>query len=130
MADAKVLNTNIKVSYDKGPEKFSIQATQVLFDGFLKLYMESSDNEEDNTEVAVLPEMNVGNIMNALEISASCKFTQAPQRYSEATLVKKLEELGIGRPCFGTQRDSRTRIPGRTRRRGVCSLAADTYVPG
>ncbi len=98
MADAKVLNTNIKVSYDKGPEKFSIQATQVLFDGFLKLYMESSDNEEDNAEVAVLPEMNAGNIMNALELSASCKFTQAPQRYSEATLVKILEELGIGRP--------------------------------
>lgn len=98
MSDAKVLNTNIKVSYDKGPEKFSIRATQVLFDGFLKLYMESSDDEENNTEAAVLPEMNIGNIMNALEISASCKFTQAPQRYSEATLVKKLEELGIGRP--------------------------------
>lgn len=98
MADAKVMNTNMKVSYDKGPEKFTIQATQVLFDGFLKLYMESSDNEEEDAEEVVLPEMNIGNIMSALRIDASCKFTQAPQRYSEATLVKKLEELGIGRP--------------------------------
>jgi DNA topoisomerase-1 len=98
MADAKVMNTNMKVSYDKGPEKFTIQATQVLFDGFLKLYMESSDNDEGDAEEVVLPEMNIGNMMSALKIDASCKFTQAPQRYSEATLVKKLEELGIGRP--------------------------------
>ena len=98
MADAKVLNTTIKVGSDKRGEKFNIQASQILFDGFLKLYMESTDDDSAPEEETVLPQVNVGDIMDAKSISAECKFTQAPQRYSEATLVKKLEELGIGRP--------------------------------
>ena len=99
MADARVLSTTIKVDSDKREEKFNIQATQVLFDGFLKLYMESSDDEGSSSEEeTVLPPVHVGDVMDAKGITAECKFTQAPQRYSEATLVKKLEELGIGRP--------------------------------
>lgn len=98
MEDASLMNTQIKVSSDCRPEKFNIQAAEVLFDGFLKLYMESQDDEEENDENAIVPEMHVGDRLEAATISAECKFTQAPYRYSEATLVKKLEELGIGRP--------------------------------
>ena len=98
MADARVLRTDIKVSTDKGEEKFNVQASQVLFDGFLKLYMESSDEPQQDDEMVILPEMHIGGRMFENGISADCKFTAAPPRYSEATLVKKLEELGIGRP--------------------------------
>ena len=98
MADAKVLKTDIKVASDKAEEKFNVQATQVLFDGFLKLYIESTDEPAQDDEMVILPEMNIGDRMYDQEITADCKFTSAPSRYSEATLVKKLEELGIGRP--------------------------------
>ncbi len=97
MADAKVLRTDIKVKSDKATEKFGIQATQVVFDGFLKLYMESTDDMQQDEEV-MLPELHIGDRMTEKGITAECKFTSAPSRYSEASLVKKLEELGIGRP--------------------------------
>ena len=98
MADARILRTDIKVSSDKGEEKFNVQASQVLFDGFLKLYMESTDEPSQDDEMIILPEMKIGAVMYEDGITAECKFTAAPSRYSEATLVKKLEELGIGRP--------------------------------
>lgn len=98
MADAKVLNTTLRVVSDKRSEKFNAQATQVLFDGFLKLYIEGTDNQEAEEEEVMLPDLQVGTKMEEKGINAECKFTAAPPRYSEATLVKKLEELGIGRP--------------------------------
>ena len=98
MADAKVLNTTLRVASDKRSEKFNAQATQVLFDGFLKLYIEGTDNQEAEEEEGMLPDLQVGTKMEEKGINAECKFTAAPPRYSEATLVKKLEELGIGRP--------------------------------
>ena len=98
MADARILKTDIKVASDKGEEKFSVQASQVLFDGFLKLYIEGTDEPQADDDAVILPEMNIGDRMFDREITAGCKFTAAPSRYSEATLVKKLEELGIGRP--------------------------------
>jgi len=98
MSDARILKTDIKVASDKGEEKFNVQASQVLFDGFLKLYMESTDEPSQDDEIVILPEMNIGDRMYDKEITAECRFTAAPARYSEATLVKKLEELGIGRP--------------------------------
>ena len=97
MADARILKTDIKVGAAAMEEKFNVQASQVLFDGFLKLYIEGSDEQQDD-EIIILPEMSIGDRMFDQEISAECKFTAAPSRYSEATLVKKLEELGIGRP--------------------------------
>ena len=104
MAEAQVLNTTIKVSSDRRSEKFVTQASRVLFDGFLKVYMETSeDGKESDGEQTILPKMNIGDRMDAKSISADCKFTSAPQRYSEATLVKKLEELGIGRPSTYAQ---------------------------
>lgn len=93
MEEAKVMNTNIKVQSDKRPERFCIQAVQILFDGFMKLY--GTDEGQDDT---LLPEMNVGDRLDCKGISAECKFTQPLPRFSEGTLVKKLEELGIGRP--------------------------------
>ena len=98
MSDARLLKTDIKVTGDKAEEKFNVQASQVLFDGFLKLYMEGTDEPVQDEEMTILPEMNIGDRMFEQGMTAECKFTSAPSRYSEATLVKKLEELGIGRP--------------------------------
>ena len=97
MADARVLKTDIRIASDKRSEKFVLQANQVLFDGFLKVYIESSDDQQDEEEV-LLPELSEGTLMTALGLASDCKFTTPPPRYSEKTLVKKLEELGIGRP--------------------------------
>lgn len=98
MSDARILRTDIKVGSDKGEEIFNVQASQVMFDGFLKLYIESTDEPSQDDEMVILPEMNIGARMFEEGITAECKYTSAPSRYSEATLVKKLEELGIGRP--------------------------------
>ncbi len=98
MADARVLRTDIKVASDKGEEKFNVQATQVLFDGFLKLYIESTDDPQQDDEAVILPEMHIGDTMTENGITAECKYTAAPSRYTDASLIKKLEELEIGRP--------------------------------
>ena len=99
MADAKVLNTNVRVDISTRPEKYSLQSLQVLFDGYLKLYREGSDDEEETADQdVVLPPFSVGQILTATSVEALSKFTQAPFRYSEQTLIKKMEELGIGRP--------------------------------
>ena len=95
MADARVLKTDIKVGCDRNDGQFTVQATQVLFDGFLKLYGTYSDDEQEDV---ILPELHIGDRMDCLGIKSECKYTSAPSRYSEGTLVKKLEELGIGRP--------------------------------
>ena len=99
MSEAKVLNTEVTVGISNRPEKFIIEGTRVLFDGFLKLYSEGTDDEEQEDTIAtILPEVHLGGHPMCDSISADCKFTRPPFRYSEATLVKKLEELGIGRP--------------------------------
>lgn len=100
MAEAKVLGTTIKLDSDKRAEKFVIKSTEVLFDGFLKLYMEGRDDDspEEQDEDVILPETKTGTPVRCLSIDAACKYTQAPYRYSEQTLMKKMEELGIGRP--------------------------------
>ena len=98
MADAKILKTDIKVACNNAVEKFNVQASQVLFDGFLKLYMESTDDPQQDDEEVILPELHVGNMMYENGITAECKFTSAPSRYTDASLIKKLEELEIGRP--------------------------------
>ena len=98
MADAKVLKTDIKVACSNAEEKFNVQASQVLFDGFLKLYIESTDDPQQDDEEVLLPELHVGDMMFENGITAECKFTSAPSRYTDASLIKKLEELEIGRP--------------------------------
>ncbi len=99
MAESRVLNTSLKVSSDKRPELYSILSAQLLFDGFMKLYLESRDDEEPvEGEEVMLPELHKGDAMLEQGVQALCKFTLPPLRYSEASLVKKLEELEIGRP--------------------------------
>ena len=98
MAEAKLLNTSIRIASDKRSERFVSEASEILFDGFLKVYMEGSDDDGTETDLTILPETRKGDALTATEINSECKFTRAPQRYTEASLVKKLEELGIGRP--------------------------------
>ena len=98
MADARVLKTDIKVASDKGEEKFNVQASQILFDGFLKLYIESTDDPQQDDELVILPDLGIGDMMTENGITAECKYTAAPSRYTDASLIKKLEELEIGRP--------------------------------
>ena len=95
MAEAKVLATTIKISSDKRDEKYVANANEVLFDGFLKVYSGSDDSSSD---MVVLPSIGEGEILRDKSIVAEAKFTAAPPRYSEGTLIKKLDELGIGRP--------------------------------
>ena len=98
MADARLMKTEIKVASDRSEEKFIVHTNEVLFDGFLKLYIESTDDPQPDDETIILPEMHLGNRMFDKEITAECKYTAAPSRYTDASLIKKLEELEIGRP--------------------------------
>ena len=98
MADAELEKTDITITGSTFAEKFISQGEQVVFDGFLKLYLESKDDEEMEDENQLLPVLEEKEVMENLEITATERFTQKPPRYSEASLVKKLEELGIGRP--------------------------------
>lgn len=98
MSDASVLSSTVKISSDRREEKFVAQATKVLFDGFLKLYMESTDDVQEEQQETMLPAMSVGDGLVGDGVTAECKFSAAPPRYTEATLVKTLEKLGIGRP--------------------------------
>lgn len=98
MAEATLLNTTIRIASDKRSEHFAAEASEIVFDGFLKVYMEGNDEENGEEGLTVVPDIRKADALTAKEIVAECKFTRAPQRYTEASLVKKLEELGIGRP--------------------------------
>ena len=98
MSDALLEKTEITIGSSNFAEKFISQGEVVTFDGFLKLYMEGRDDEENEDQTQQLPAVAEGEVMKDIEITATERFTQKPPRYSEASLVKKLEELGIGRP--------------------------------
>ena len=97
MADAVVEKTEVEICGSNLEEKFIASGEQILFDGFLKVYIEGTDDEEDEVQ-GVLPRIGQGQVLRCESIEAIEKYTQHPPRYSEASLVKKLEELGIGRP--------------------------------
>ena len=97
MADAQVERTSISIAGSDMTERFEAEGEQILFDGFLKVYIEGKDDEEEES-LSALPALADGQAMHRYEITATERFTQRPPRYSEATLVKKLEELEIGRP--------------------------------
>lgn len=97
MSDAKTEKTNITIPVSNRNEKFVATGEVILFPGFLKVYTESRDEEPEETK-GLLPAVNQGEMLNAKAISATQRFAQPPARYTEAALVKKLEELGIGRP--------------------------------
>jgi DNA topoisomerase-1 len=99
MSDAELEKTTAKVKISNTSEVFVAQGEVLKFDGFLKVYMEGTDDEDtDEDNSSMLPPMKVGETLESREITATQRFTHHPARYTEASLVKKLEELGIGRP--------------------------------
>ena len=101
MADAQIEKTMVTIENGNSPYKFIANGEVVKFDGFLKVYRESVDdsNEEENeSDSRILPDMKKGDDLQRREIIATERFTQGPLRYTEASLVHKMEELGIGRP--------------------------------
>ena len=99
MADATIMRTQITIASNSLDHDFIATADRVAFDGFLKVYMESRDDDQAEEEKEfTLPALRPGQQMDPQTIKAVEKFTQKPPRYTEASLVKKLEELGIGRP--------------------------------
>ncbi|QYA25214.1 type I DNA topoisomerase [Gramella sp. MT6] len=97
MSDAQLERTNVKIEADKHDNHFTANGEVLKFDGFLKVYLEGSD-EEDEEQSGMLPALKVSQPLNNEYITATERFTRPPYRYTEASLVKKLEELGIGRP--------------------------------
>jgi DNA topoisomerase-1 len=98
MADAQLEKTVVTIDISTTTEKFIARGEVIRFDGFLKVYMESTDDDENNDGEGILPPMKTGDLLKNEEIKAVQRFTSPPPRYTEASLVKKLEELGIGRP--------------------------------
>ena len=99
MADAEIEKTTVNIAISGIDEQFVAQGEVVKFDGFIKVYRESTDDDEQQEEFGhILPPMKKGQELTRREISAMERFSQGPQRYTEASLVHKMEELGIGRP--------------------------------
>ena len=97
MADAQLERTTVKIAADKHAEQFVATGEMIQFDGFLKVYLESSDDEDEEQE-GMLPNLKKGEPLTDRNITATQRFSRPQPRYTEASLVKKLEELGIGRP--------------------------------
>ena len=98
MTDAQVERTTISIELNNSPVGFNATGEVVVFDGFLRVYSESYDSENGDDERYVIPPVKKGMLLDYDKITATERFTTPPPRYTEASLVKKLEELGIGRP--------------------------------
>lgn len=99
MSDAQLERTNVKIKSSTHNEEFAANGEVIKFDGFLKVYMEGIDDEDRVEEQeGMLPVMREGDVLENTYITATERFTRPPYRFTEASLVKKLEELGIGRP--------------------------------
>ena len=99
MSDAELEKTTVTINISNSPDQFVAIGEVLIFDGFLRVYMESDDDEDQNGgQKGLLPPLKVNQILRWDKIQATERFTQKPPRYTEASLVKKLEEQGIGRP--------------------------------
>jgi DNA topoisomerase-1 len=100
MADAQLEKTTAQITISTNQEKLVARGEMVKFDGFLRLYLEGTDDEdeEEDKDDGMLPTLSVGQIIDLKELKATQRYTRPPARFTEAALVKKLEELGIGRP--------------------------------
>ncbi|MCD8176426.1 MAG: type I DNA topoisomerase [Tannerellaceae bacterium] len=98
MADAELERTTITIDISGQKEKFTATGEVLVFDGFLQLYRESTDDENEKEENGLLPAVKLKEVLSMQDITATERFTQRPPRYTEASLVRRLEELGIGRP--------------------------------
>ncbi len=97
MSDAKLERTNVKIENSKNDKIFTANGEMIQFEGFLKVYLEGIDNDEEE-QAGMLPNLTVGETLSYEFITATERFTSPPYRFTEASLVKQLEELGIGRP--------------------------------
>ena len=97
MSDAQLERTNVKITNTNNKEVFTANGEMIKFEGFLKVYLEGTDNEDEEQE-GMLPNLSKGEVLVNKSITATERYTRAPYRYTEAALVKRLEELGIGRP--------------------------------
>ena len=98
MSEAQLERTNVKIEANKHDKVFTANGEVLKFEGFLKVYLEGSDDEDSEEQNGMLPDMKVNEQLQNIFINATERFTRPPYRYTEASLVKKLEELGIGRP--------------------------------
>ena len=99
MADSQLERTSVDIAISKSDKKFKATGEVVKFPGFLKLYLEGSDDDDENeNEEGILPPLEIGEALQLKDIEARERFTRASPRFTEASLVKQLEELGIGRP--------------------------------
>ena len=98
MADAQLERTNVNIGISSSDKRFTATGEVILFDGFLKVYMESYDDDRAEDKMSVLPPIETGVSLELDKMEAQQRFTRHPLRYTEASLVKKMEELGIGRP--------------------------------
>lgn len=98
MADAEIEKTIVNINIGNMQEKFAATGEVLKFDGFLKVYIESTDDETGDEHSSMLPDMQTGDRLQMKQMQAQQRYTQKPPRYTEASLVRKLEELGIGRP--------------------------------
>ena len=98
MSDARLERTQVGIANDRNDAQFSAKGEVIKFDGFLKVYMEGKDEEDTEDQDGLLPALATGQVLLANYITATQRFSRPPYRYTEASLVKKLEELGIGRP--------------------------------
>ena len=98
MADAQMERTNVNIGISTSDKQFVATGEVILFDGFLKVYMESYDDDRAEDTAAILPPIEKGTVLDMEKMEAQQRYTRHPLRYTEASLVKKMEELGIGRP--------------------------------
>ena len=98
MADAELEKTTVDITPSERSEHFTASGEVIKFDGFLKVYLEGKDDEEAEAEEGMLPPLKTGEVLTADNVTATERSTLAPPRYTESSLVKKMEELGIGRP--------------------------------
>ncbi len=98
MSDAQLERTTATIGISTTSEELVAQGEVIKFEGFLKVYLESSDDEGDEEQKGMLPPLNIGQVLKLADMKATERFTRNPPRYTEASLVKKLEEMGIGRP--------------------------------
>lgn len=98
MADAQMERTNVNIGISTNDKQFVATGEVILFDGFLKVYMESYDDDRAEDTSAILPPIEKGTMLDMEKMEAQQRYTRHPLRYTEASLVKKMEELGIGRP--------------------------------
>jgi DNA topoisomerase-1 len=98
MADAEIEKTTVKIGISTLDDQLQAEGEVLTFDGFLKVYMEAKDDDDESEAKGMLPPLKVGQDLDLNELLATQRFTKAPARYTEASLVKKLEEQGIGRP--------------------------------